>query len=191
MTELYKCPETLYHFYWVEEMTTSEMGELFDCSQTTIRDWMNKHMIERRSRSDRTGKNAPNWKGATKKITCKNCGSVFKDYISNNRKFCSQECSFDYNTGKNHHRWKEGWDENIYDSRKYRKNRKRCFARDGYKCQVCDMDMEDHYDKYGRSLECHHIIPVRKFDNREDAHELDNLETLCKEHHNEKERKIE
>jgi predicted HNH restriction endonuclease len=47
------------------------------------------------------------------------------------------------------------------------------------------MDQEDHIDEFGRSLEVHHLTPVREFDDPLDAHDLSNLVTLCRPCHKE------
>jgi DEAD/DEAH box helicase domain-containing protein len=46
-------------------------------------------------------------------------------------------------------------------------------ARDGYKCQVCDLA------ENGRPLEVHHKLPFRSFHSRKEANRLENLITLC------------
>ena len=44
----YKNKETLEQLYLNEKLSTTEIGEICDCSQSTIRYWMDKHDIDRR-----------------------------------------------------------------------------------------------------------------------------------------------
>lgn len=53
-----------------------------------------------------------------------------------------------------------------YTSPLYRRNRKLCFERDGYRCRRCGTS---------KNLTAHHKIPVRAGG----THDLDNLETMC------------
>lgn len=53
-------------------------------------------------------------------------------------------------------------------------------SRDNYQCQICGMSRKEHYKKYSKDLEIHHIdgngINKKKIDKNND---LDNLITLC------------
>jgi len=51
--------------------------------------------------------------------------------------------------------------------------------RDDYECQRCGMTNATHQDEIGVSLHVHHQRPVRDFENTTDAHDLENLITLC------------
>lgn len=80
---------------------------------------------------------------------CKNCGRVFKSYESENRKFCSKECSTDYNTEEIECKWCQEKFQ-IYKSRKGRKKfcSKECYSNwlsenkketgNKVKCHNCD-----------------------------------------------------
>jgi len=48
----YKDADVLRRMYHGEEMTTAEIADEFDCSATTIRNWMSKYGIETRSLSE-------------------------------------------------------------------------------------------------------------------------------------------
>jgi len=48
-------------------------------------------------------------------------------------------------------------------------------VRDNFKCQYCGMTQEEHFEKYGKNIEVHHI-DYNRFNCKED-----NLITLCKQ----------
>ena len=67
---------------------------------------------------------------------------------------------------------------------KWDKVRAKAIERDNLTCQ------EDGCEEEGLGLDVHHIKPVSSFDNPEDSHYLENLVTLCRSHHKERERDI-
>lgn len=94
--------------------------------------------------------------------------------------FCDLECYGEWLSanvvGDSHHQWEggtltygDGWWAVRRDARE----------RDGHSCQVCGVDA----DEIGREPDVHHIVPVREFDDPEDAHRLDNVVTLCRSCH--------
>jgi len=70
--------------------------------------------------------------------------------------------------GENNPMW-QGGPSHDYGGRWY-SAREKALDRDGHECLVCG-DAED--------LHVHHLIPVREFDDSEDAHYLENLMTVC------------
>lgn len=79
------------------------------------------------------------------------------------------------------HRPTDGW----------RDARQRTLERDDYACVVCGLTHEEHRrrdDLFGRGLHVHHLTPVAEFDDPAEAHVLDNLVTLCADHHSQVER---
>lgn len=44
---------------------------------------------------------------------------------------------------------------------------------------MTDNEHRERDDLFGKGLHVHHIVDVTEFDNWDDAHTLDNLETLC------------
>jgi len=73
----------------------------------------------------------------------------------------------------------------------WRRQRERAVQRDGCECQHpnCDHTRASHREQYGGDLHVHHIAPLRSFGNGaaeidyERANALDNLVTLCTDHH--------
>lgn len=65
--------------------------------------------------------------------------------------------------------------------------REKAITRDNSKCVSCGMGRDEHRDEYGEDLHVHHKKPLRLFKSREEAHQLDNLDTLCKACHLERE----
>lgn len=59
--------------------------------------------------------------------------------------------------------------------------------RDQARCQECGITEPEHRLQFSTGLHIHHREPFRQFDERSDAHDLDNLLTLCASCH----RKIE
>nr|WP_311136853.1 HNH endonuclease [Natronosalvus rutilus] len=51
--------------------------------------------------------------------------------------------------------------------------------RDEYRCQSCGRGRQE----IGRNPDVHHVIPVRTFDDPEDAHTLDNVVSLFRRCH--------
>jgi hypothetical protein len=87
-----------------------------------------------------------------------------------------------YQSGKNNINWVEG-EYSIYSD--WEKHRKKALERDEHQCQICGLSNEEHKEKFGRGIHVHHIIPIRIFEDPEDANGLNNLITLCQPHHNE------
>lgn len=83
--------------------------------------------------------------------------------------------------GELHHLWEGG---NIrHASKEWHEVRVEARKRDDAMCQNCGMTEEEHINKYGLSLDVHHINPYRQSKDNT----LENLITLCKKCH----RKIE
>lgn len=61
----------------------------------------------------------------------------------------------------------------------WRQQREHAIDRDEYECKICGMGRDKHQDVFGRDLAVHHKKPRRKFNTAEEAHQLENLVTLC------------
>lgn len=127
------------------------------------------------------GEDHPSAKGEV--IECDICGVEFYCKASQleRRRFCSQSCLAKHNsnrTGRDHHRWKEGAGRENYAG-VWWANRKQALERDDYECQICGRGEEE----LGRNPDVHHIIPVHEFDELSEMHAVENLITLCRQHH--------
>lgn len=95
-------------------------------------------------------------------------------------RFCSRDCVGDWLSenvvGEHHHQWMNG--ETTYRG-DWWKVRRKARERDGHECRICGATAGDET----RKLDVHHLRPVREFDNSQDAHDLDNVVTLCRSCH--------
>jgi len=81
--------------------------------------------------------------------------------------------------------------ERLWYGSNWNKRRQSALERDSHECQHpgCQLSSDTHRDDFYGSLHVHHIIPLRSFQNDngvidyEQAHTLNNLVTLCVEHH--------
>jgi len=115
---------------------------------------------------------------------CVICGDEYRTggpAKADSRVTCSRECHSEWLTGRytgeDNWSWKGGY-ENYYGDN-WTEQRQKARERDNFECQACGMDESD----YPRELSVHHITPVRKYDQPEDANELDNLITMCEQCH--------
>lgn len=67
--------------------------------------------------------------------------------------------------------------------RNWQNERGKALDRDRWCCQSCGMGQDEHVEKFGNSLEVHHIIPISEFDEPEEANFGENLITLCRPCH--------
>lgn len=77
--------------------------------------------------------------------------------------------------------WKGG--ANDYYGPTWHPARREACERDNWKCRRCGLTNEEHLSKFNQELHVHHIRPFRTFDNHEEANEVSNLITLCRECH--------
>ncbi|MFP9060999.1 HNH endonuclease [Natrialbaceae archaeon A-chndr2] len=124
---------------------------------------------------------------AGKRITvdCNGCGSelsVYPSRVERNERgvFCDMACYGRWLSrtivGENHHQWAGG---PITYGRKWWTIRRQVLERDDYRCQRCGRSRDD----IGRNPDVHHLVPVRSFDDTEDAHTLANVIALCRRCH--------
>jgi len=118
-------------------------------------------------------------------VECEFCGEMFdksaKQAELYPRHFCNKSCKAKSQTGPDATNWRGG--DYIYDryGPNWSENRERALERDEYECAVCGDS--------NKRLEVHHITPRREFyiENlqvfEEGVNELDNLVTLCTDHH--------
>jgi 5-methylcytosine-specific restriction endonuclease McrA len=137
--------------------------------------------------SQQTGEESRRWAGGMVTIECESCGEEVqvKPAEVNESRFCSQECMLEWRSeqfsGENHPRWQGGYKR--YYGPNWRKQRRRTLERDGFECQICSMDREEHQQEYGCNPVVHHVVRFGDFDDYETANKLNNLVTLCKRCH--------
>jgi hypothetical protein len=153
--------------------------------------------------SERVGENAPNWKGGTVENICDECDTKFESPRSGGtryNRFCSNECSSEWRskhmseiidsdkmTGEDNPNWKGGrgkwypdkqqWISNIGYGENWSSVREDVLNRDNHKCVICGKEQNDNL------IDVHHIIPRSEFDILENSNTMNNLVTLCREHH--------
>lgn len=164
------------------EKTCDNCGESFEtypsrdtrfCSEECYGEWRSEEL---------TGENNPNWDGGKKQLRCTWCETEFERWESliPEKPFCSYSCRAAWESenrvGENHHQYKGHED---YYGVNWHKVRRKVLERDAHKCRICGADKVEN----GRSLDVHHVTPIRKFDEPERANTLDNLITLCRTHH--------
>jgi predicted HNH restriction endonuclease len=76
-----------------------------------------------------------------------------------------------------------------HSGEKWERAREAVLERDGAVCLSCGITMEQHIQDDSRfgGIHVHHIVPVKLFDEPDDAHEMYNLVSLCDKHHREAE----
>lgn len=88
--------------------------------------------------------------------------------------------------------WKaDSKDERRYYGPNWKAQRAKALERDSYVCQTpgCDWSQTAHREAFGKGLHVHHIQPLSSFEDRGDdvdferANRLENLVTVCVQHH--------
>ena len=186
MGEKYHDEEWLRDKYHEERLSTREIAELADCTAPTIQDWLDRHGVEKRSKSEAAKIRAEKYPHTTQAGA-----EALKEHRVNSweywdeqereafRERLSKERQGDGNpmadvTGEDHHNYKENpTPQRFYQSARWKKTREETLERDNHECQACG-DTEN--------LDVHHIQPVSAGGPR---FELNNLVTLCDAHHKE------
>ena len=118
-------------------------------------------------------------------VECKFCGDTFdksaKQVELYPRHLCDKSCKAKSQTGPNATNWKGG--DYIYDryGPNWSENRERALERDDHECGICgnsDKRLEVHHIKPRREL---YVKDLQVFE--EGVNNLDNLITLCIDHH--------
>lgn len=128
---------------------------------------------------DRTGESNPCWNGGKVSVYCEHCNQKYKitPALIDRSRFCSNDCKHSWISenlvGENSHAWKEDVvDKSNHYNGIYKNIRRRVKNRDDG-CVICGEP----------DVDAHHIKPVKKFDNPEDAHTMNNMISLCRKHH--------
>ena len=135
-----------------------------------------------------SGSKNPRWNGGKRAVRCTVCGVTIKRYPSavSEVVVCSEDCRrtwlSDAFSGPDHPNWAGG--ANLVYGKGWSRIRKRALERDEYRCLVCGAPEEE----LGQNPDVHHIVPVRWFvesptHEREDAHTLKNVVSLCRSCH--------
>lgn len=130
------------------------------------------------------------YEGGEVDVDCAYCGEVGTKSVyrkraeTQDRFFCDAECLGKYNSkrysGENNPNYKGGDWEHNYRGEDWAIYRNKVRQRDNNTCQNCNKSKDD----LGQYPDCHHIIPERRFKERNDAHYMENLVLLCRTCHN-------
>jgi 5-methylcytosine-specific restriction endonuclease McrA len=149
--------------YKVEDCDT------FFCDKECQSKWM---------KENRNSEDNPAYKDTSN--ICKWCNEKYhvKKSVQKTSNFCSKECSSSWKSenirGDEHPRWQGGYKE--YYGWSWDKRREDIQKRDSNNCQNCGLNSQE-------TLDVHHIVPVRTFDNPNNAHFDENMYQLCDECH--------
>jgi predicted HNH restriction endonuclease len=122
--------------------------------------------------------------------SCVECGDKFEYYPSEKKGLYCETCvdEVDWNSrnlpsdvsGENNPNWKGGSNNSTIYTGKWNSVRRKCLKRDNHTCQNCGKNKKE----LGREPDVHHIIPVKTFEDEQDAHYIDNVICLCSSCHN-------
>lgn len=208
--EKYRDSEWLWEKYHGERLSTSEIGELCDCSKQTIKLWLEKHGIEKRSRSEAAKVRMENYPDLAEKLieagteTLREHGvNPWEIWSEEEREAFRQRLS-EERTGEGNPMWdvtgrdNPGWKEDkpnsqFYQSKAWRGVRESVIERDNHRCQDCgswsfdkyaNAHLEDGIDEKPldelEELTVHHVIPISDGGPKFDE---SNLVTLCRSCH--------
>lgn len=129
---------------------------------------------------NRTGQDSRRWTGGVEPRDCPSCGKTHTpEPDSRYRETCSDECLSEYRSeiisGEGNPNWKGGYGE--YYGSKWTSARDRIRLRDDNTCQVCGFTTDERF------IPVHHIIPVRDFNEPNDAHYEENMAQICRACH--------
>jgi 5-methylcytosine-specific restriction endonuclease McrA len=106
---------------------------------------------------------------------CEHCGESFSVLPCVLRqsaaRFCSYDCTSDamYSGHKHTDPYSGDW----------HRVRREALDRDDHRCQHCGKERAE----IGREPDVHHLVPIREFDDPQEAHSLDNVVALCRSCH--------
>lgn len=176
--------------YWNEGLSAVDIADKLGCGSTTVISWMDRHGIERRGLGEHIINESPSelqdeeWlrthyidMGMTtveigEKLDVMD-GTV-GDWLEHHG---IERRSPGVREGEDNPRWLGGHPE--YYGSQWPEKREEIRDRDGDVCQRCGDTMAE----LGIAPDVHHIIPVREFDDPNDAHTKENMIQLCKSCH--------
>jgi len=115
-------------------------------------------------------------------LTCPVCGIGFSRQRNavdrSNVSYCAKECFYEAHksnmSGPKNPAWRGGYEP--YYGPNWKRQARRTRARDGHRCQRCDIDEAN----LSKKLAVHHVIPIRTFERDfRRANALRNLVSLC------------
>jgi 5-methylcytosine-specific restriction endonuclease McrA/uncharacterized C2H2 Zn-finger protein len=141
--------------------------ERFFCNKECAGEWRSKNLC-----------GEDHWSYKDTSEVCKYCGEEYHIKESKESTFCSRECQTSWQsenwTGEDAPAWKGGYSD--YYGYSWKTRRKDIQERDKNICQNCGYDSDE-------TLDVHHVVPVRTFDDYNDAHFDENMYQLCKDCH--------
>ena len=114
-------------------------------------------------------------------VNCAVCGETFTRIECRlkgvDEPVCSVECNrkqhSEQMTGETNPHWAGGVETTGYN-KKWREVRKKVYERDNYRCQICG-----RHESEVHCIHAHHIIPVREFEQEDNAHYMENGVSVC------------
>lgn len=140
------------------------------------------------------------WGEGSTNVSCEHCESSISVYRSKaegqDTFFCDRDCYAQWlsEIRREHGKWRESdnpnWSNGVIADEVYGEGwfsaRRAALLRDNYTCTRCGITREE----LDKNPDVHHIKPARTFDDRKDAHALDNLICLCRSCHIDVERDV-
>lgn len=167
------------------EKYQSNVTENNFCSRDCYNSWNSE---------EKSGDGNPMWNGGKETVSCHNCGSSVEKYDQKvtDHNFCSQNCRLEWfeeehgdewpvMEGEENPSWSGGHKDDYGNN--WSEQRRTALDTAGYKCELCGQLRDEHYAEYGFDLEVHHQIPLRAFDDPEDANFQNNLVVCCRNCH--------
>ncbi len=151
--------EWLRQKYCNEHLTTAEIAKIVQVDTVTIRSQVCKFGLKRKKKITEEHK---------QKLRIAREGKKHSEETK--RKMSKAQL------GEKGHNWKGGVIPLKFRS-PWKQNKVKALKRDDFKCQICGKIKSDNGE---RELDVHHKVPFRCFDNPTDAHDIENLITLCR-----------
>lgn len=152
--------------------SVAELRENHFCDHDCFAEWHSEQM---------SGEKNPNYD--RRSIECTHCGETIQraEWAISEWNFCDDDCRREHwserYSGDGNPNW-QGGSEHKYGYY-WPEQRDKALERDGYECVICG----EGRDETGHRPDVHHIVPLSAFNSPRPAHQLGNLITLCKRHH--------